>query len=107
MSGRQCTVALATTDLRSAGSCCARSSIQDGNSGEYGGIAETCPLAPIGSASFRLLSIGLQLRSRLPPPVGRPSAVAPPSVRRDQLTAGLLPARARPCWAHTQKAPEA
>ena len=37
---------------------------------------------------------------RFLPTLGRPHAVALRFVRCDQLTAGLAPARVRPCWAH-------
>lgn len=38
---------------------------------------------------------------RFLPTLGRPHAVALHFVRCDQLTAGLAPARVRPCWAHS------
>ncbi|MBZ0179995.1 MAG: hypothetical protein K8F36_11945, partial [Melioribacteraceae bacterium] len=37
---------------------------------------------------------------RFLPTLGHPHAVALRFVRCDQLTAGLAPARVRPCWAH-------
>ena len=40
---------------------------------------------------------------RFLPIIGHPHAVALRFVRCDQLTAGLLPARVRPCWAHKEK----
>src|SRR5207245_5671230 len=40
---------------------------------------------------------------RFLPTLGRPHAVALHFVRCDQLTAGLAPARVRPCWAHMRK----
>ena len=64
----------------------------------------SCLVAP----TFRFLSIGSQFRSvpcrmRHVPTVGRPHAAALHFVGSGQLTAGLAPARVRPCWAHKKK----
>jgi hypothetical protein len=40
---------------------------------------------------------------RFLPTLGRPRAVALHFAHCDQFTAGLAPARVRPCWAHKQK----
>ncbi|MDP2817874.1 MAG: hypothetical protein Q8O29_06265, partial [Polaromonas sp.] len=65
----------------------------------------SCPLALLGNAFYPVLVHRLAIYApRFLPTLGRPHAVALHFVRCDQLTAGLAPARVRPCWAHMKKA---
>jgi hypothetical protein len=59
------------------------------------------PLALLSSAFYPVLVHRLAVFApRFLPTLGHPHAVALRFVRCDQLTAGLAPARVRPCWAH-------
>jgi len=59
------------------------------------------PLALLGNALYAVLVHRLAIYApRFLPTLGHPHAVALRFVRCDQLTAGLAPAKTRPCWAH-------
>jgi len=73
---------------------------------DHESFAAIDPLALLGSAFYSLLVHRLaDYAPRLLPTLGHHHAVALRSVRCDQLTTGLPPARLRPCWAHTKKSP--
>ena len=64
------------------------------------------PLALLGSAFYAVLVHRLMIYApRFLPTVDYSSAVALHFAHCGQLTAGLTPARVRPCWAHHAKTP--
>src|SRR5207237_10543867 len=68
----------------------------------------SCPLAPLADASYPVsVRRPAVFAPRFLSTVGRPSAVALRFDRDDLLSAGLAPARQRPCWAHMTKTPPA